>query len=348
MTARKLAFFDALPPYLGGKRKLVAGIFKHLPGPDDAPVLADAFLGGGSVSLYAKARGYQVRCNDIAQRSVIVGQALIANDRVRVTREDVVRLFAPAQANAHFVEATLTPDIVTARHARFLDNALAVANEAPEPKRALLRLLVIRYLYGQRPMKNFGAKTVVHQAEAGDFDAINPAFLRHMVQKCVAAHPRTLCDSIAESINRGVFAGAGPCSVSVGDAAEFLRGVDADIAIMDPPYPGTSDYGKALLPIDEMLAGRSIEPGSNPYSGAGWSDAVDNLLDAASGIPTWAITFGNAGGKGVSLEDLTRMVSRHRPVRMAQATGYAHLAGLSSAASAAANEEHLVIAEKAK
>lgn len=348
MSARKLAFFDALPPYLGGKRKLVAGIFKHLPGPDEAPVLADAFLGGGSVSLYAKARGYQVRCNDIAQRSVIVGQALIANDRVRLAREDVVRLFAPAATNAHFVESSLAPDIVTVRHARFLDNALGVANAVSEPKRALLRLLIVRYLYGQRPMGNFGAKTVVHQAEAGDFDAINPSFLKHMVQKCVAAHPRTLCDSIAESINRGVFAGAGPCFVRVGDAAEFLRGVDADIAVMDPPYPGTSDYGKALLPIDEMLAGHSVDPGSNPYSGAGWSDAVDSLFEAASRIPIWAITFGNAGGKGVSLEDLTRMVARHRPVRLSQATGYTHLTGLSSAASAAANEEHLAIAERAR
>ena len=53
---------QALPPYLGGKRKLMGRIFKHLPGPTEAPVFIDAFLGGGSVSLMAKARGYRVIC----------------------------------------------------------------------------------------------------------------------------------------------------------------------------------------------------------------------------------------------------------------------------------------------
>ena len=62
----------ALPPYLGGKRRLLGHIFKHVPKPADAPVFVDAFLGGGSVSLYAKARGYRVVCNDIALRSQIV------------------------------------------------------------------------------------------------------------------------------------------------------------------------------------------------------------------------------------------------------------------------------------
>ena len=35
---------QALPPYLGGKRKLLGQIMKHLPGPDEAPVFIDAFL----------------------------------------------------------------------------------------------------------------------------------------------------------------------------------------------------------------------------------------------------------------------------------------------------------------
>ena len=84
---------QALPPYFGGKRKLLGHIFKNLPGPSEAPVFIDAFLGGGSVSLFAKARGYRVVCNDIAQRSHIVGQALVENDRVKLGREDVTRLF---------------------------------------------------------------------------------------------------------------------------------------------------------------------------------------------------------------------------------------------------------------
>ena len=85
----------ALPPYLGGKRKLLGHIFKHLPGPIDAPVFIDAFLGGGSVSLGAKAQGFRVIATDIAERSIVVGQALIETNRVRLVR-DLERLRAAA------------------------------------------------------------------------------------------------------------------------------------------------------------------------------------------------------------------------------------------------------------
>ena len=34
----------ALPPYFGGKRRLLGRIFKHMPKPRDAPILVDAFM----------------------------------------------------------------------------------------------------------------------------------------------------------------------------------------------------------------------------------------------------------------------------------------------------------------
>jgi adenine-specific DNA methylase len=64
-----------------------------MPKSEEAPVLVDAFLGGASVSLFGKARGYRVISNDIAYRSSIVGKALIENDYVTLTPDDVTRLF---------------------------------------------------------------------------------------------------------------------------------------------------------------------------------------------------------------------------------------------------------------
>ncbi|MCP4573812.1 MAG: DNA adenine methylase, partial [bacterium] len=74
---------NALPSYPGGKRRLVGPIFKDLPSPDQAPTFIDGFLGGGAASLYAKARGYRVLCNDVALRSYVVGKALIENHQCR-------------------------------------------------------------------------------------------------------------------------------------------------------------------------------------------------------------------------------------------------------------------------
>ena len=65
-----------LPPYLGGKRRLLGRIFKRIPIPRDAPILVDVFKGGGSVALFGKARGYRVIANDIALRSHLVGVIL--------------------------------------------------------------------------------------------------------------------------------------------------------------------------------------------------------------------------------------------------------------------------------
>ena len=65
-SRRKLPFFAALFPYLGGKRRLCPLIFREidrlLPRRHwrDRTFL-DGFLGGGSVSLYAKAVGFRGR-----------------------------------------------------------------------------------------------------------------------------------------------------------------------------------------------------------------------------------------------------------------------------------------------
>src|SRR5712691_1071058 len=99
-SRKRLTIWSALPPYLGGKRRLCPLIFREvdriLPRRSwhDLTFL-DGFLGGGSVSLYAKAQGFRVIATDIAERSITIGRALIENSRVRLTREDVLRLAAP-------------------------------------------------------------------------------------------------------------------------------------------------------------------------------------------------------------------------------------------------------------
>ena len=80
--------------------------------PPNNPIV-DAFLGGGSVSLTAKARGFRVICNDGALRSALVGRALIENDRVTLAREDITRLFAvdPGESPAQCAQRELAEEI---------------------------------------------------------------------------------------------------------------------------------------------------------------------------------------------------------------------------------------------
>jgi len=123
----RLTMFNALPSYLGGKRRLIGAIFKNLPPPGESTTFVDAFLGGGSVSLYAKARGYRVICNDVAERSFAVGKALIENDHAKLTKDDLVK-FSALPKGAGYVEKNLSPDVFPVEHGRFLDQLLLAAD----------------------------------------------------------------------------------------------------------------------------------------------------------------------------------------------------------------------------
>src|SRR5713101_5523954 len=130
----KLAIWGSLLPYLGGKRRLVPTVLRIINGVVPRrfwPGLTflDAFLGGGSVSLGAKAQGFRVVATDVAERSIVVGQALIENTRVRLTREDVLRLLAPRTGPPGRVERELTPSVFTANVGRFLDAAFETADQ---------------------------------------------------------------------------------------------------------------------------------------------------------------------------------------------------------------------------
>src|SRR6266852_6382682 len=140
-SRHKLAMWSALYPYLGGKRRLCPLIFREI----DRVVprrlwsgltFLDGFLGGGSVSLGAKAQGFKVIATDIAERSIIVGQALIENTRVRLAREDVLRLLAPRTRTLGRVERDYTPSVFTKNVGRFLDAAFETAEQTADVAKA--------------------------------------------------------------------------------------------------------------------------------------------------------------------------------------------------------------------
>jgi len=337
---RRLA---ALPPYQGGKRRLLGQIFKHLPRSAEAPVFVDAFLGGGSVSLYAKARGYRVVCNDIALRSQIVGEALIANDRVTLAREDVTRLFVGNGNGVGFVEQHFADRVVTAEHARFLDTAFANARAVPGAKKWLLLLLLVKYVFRMRPMGNFGARTIVKQAANGEWELMNPHYVRDMLVRGVADHPAAVAEVLRCQVNRGVFSNGQTNEVHRKDVFEFLDGAEGDILYLDPPYAETSSYETALRPLDSMLEGRIVRGEPSRFSRAEGPEMMERLLAKGERFPVWAISYGNAE---VELETLVRAVERFRPVVAAEAFRYTHLTGLSGDTHRERNRELLVVARR--
>jgi hypothetical protein len=334
--------FHALPAYFGGKRRLLGPIFRPLPGPAEAPVFVDPFLGGGAVSMYAKARGYRTICNDVALRSHIIGQALIVNDHATLSRDDLVRLSVPIKEQG-YAETHLAGHTLPRAHAVFVDVLLARARLCDSVTRWLAMLLVVKHVLRVRPMGNFGARRIMEQAVAGDWESMNPSFVRDLVSRGVPRHPIRLAETLREQINAGVFANGQVNEAHQGDALEFLRSVTGDICYMDPPYSGTTSYEKALAPLDDLLRGGPAHEPASPFSTELPERILPRLFEAADHIPVWVLSYGNAR---IDLPGLMDLVRPFRPHVEGREIRYAHCTGLAGAESRQRNRELLVIGRK--
>jgi site-specific DNA-adenine methylase len=337
--------YDALPPYFGGKRKLCPRIFHEItrvyPTASWSRLrLVDPFLGGGAVSLYAKARGFGVLCGDLAERSVIVGKALIENDAVRLCEADLLRLFVPAPQNRHRIEGSYVPDCFTPETARFLDNAFAAAAQVRDlTKRDLLRLLLCKYIFWLRPHAQFGSPGAFNRPFAeGRFDDIRGIYAHAIGAN--AEHPLPAMRRLAASINRSIVPGAQPCQAMKADAAETIRlGAEADVLYLDPPYAGTLAYEQEYRVLDEVLGERYEKSGFSSRDGL--AQLVD-LLESCAAYPLWVISYGNAVS---DVEEISQAVERFRPVRALE-IAYAHLPATASAERREHNRELLLIARR--
>ncbi len=330
--------FRALPAYVGGKRRLAPVIFAALA--DVIPPAAwrglrflDPFLGGGSVSLYAKARGFRVTANDLALRSAVVGRALLANSTRRISAADVVQLLKLSASGAHVAEGRFVPSVFPRAHARLIDRALCNLSRFDEPLRSLSTLLLMKWILRIQPMSMLRG-TDARAAFEGDLDRVSPRRLRHYVESrqllSIEAWLR-----LAQEVNAGVFPGRG--EVHQQDAFAFLAETDGDVVYLDPPYPGTTSYEHEYAVLDQLLEGTRHEVSGFSRS----PDLLTGLFDACTHIPVWLISLNNAV---LSLAELEQLVRRHRRHVRSVEVPYRHLGSIASKEKNDDNREFILVA----
>ncbi len=302
----KLKMFNALLPYFGGKRELCPVIFKriskYLPREQwQGKVFIDAFLGSGAVSLYAKAQGFRIVCNDIAERSYVAGKALIENNGTYITNTDIVKFAWPCENNNHTIENNYVPDVFAKGHAAFLDNAL------PNCQSYLDKYLILKYIFKIRPYSKFSSPNAFNRPfNEKRFDEIKETYSGALKNNLKT--PIDILDVLKDKVNAGIFSNGLKNEVYKEDVFKFVDKVSGDILYLDPPYSGTLAYEAEYAILDKILGDHKPKSKFSSDSGIG---VLDELLNKSDKFPLWVISFGNAGGKN-ELTDLVKIVCKYR------------------------------------
>ena len=334
-----LKFFNAPMPYFGGKKKLCpvifSGIHKHIPMDKwTSATFVDAFMGSGAVSLYAKALGFKIIANDIAERSFIAGKALIENNTTQLTDADIYKLFLPNRENKHLIEKECVPDVFTGKHARFLDNAL------PNAVRHIDKYLLMKYIFRTRPFSKFSSPNAFNRPfEEGRFDEIKPTYIQSMVNNF--ASPLKILKAEVKKINEGIFSNGHNNEVHKKDVFDFLDIVTGDVLYLDPPYAQTLSYEEEYGVLDKILG---EENPKSTFSNDNGMDILDKLLSKADKFKLWAISYGNAAGQN-DLNKLIGIVSKYRMCESREFV-YRHCEAMASEEHKQQCREWLVIAWK--
>jgi hypothetical protein len=233
------------------------------------------------------------------------------------------------------IEGQYSPAVFTPVQARFLDRALEVAAQTPDPaKAALYRLLAIRVALLAHPMSQVRSGTI-HRLQTGEYESITESCLYHYVDGLRLTRPAKLWE-LAQAINAGVFQGEGV--VLKRSVLEALPEIHADVAYFDPPYPGVMSYEKEYRVIDEILEG--VSRPTSPFTAKDGAGMLDALFERATHIPVWVLSLGNAV---VGIEELEAKMTRLGRTTRATEIRYQHLPAVATAEKKAANREFLVV-----
>lgn len=228
--------FDAVPTtrYQGSKRKLLPWIHSHLEHIRFESAV-DVFGGTGGVSYLLKKMGKSVTYNDVLKFNYVIGSAIIANDRVILTPEEIRFLTEPVPSlNAQGTIARhFSGFFFTDHENRWLDHIVSRIRHSFGGTRAMCikRNLALYALFqtclSKRPFNLFHRKNL-HLRLAD--------VRRTFGNKTTWDRPiRLTFLSFLNEANSVVFAGAQKCRALNVDASEIPNG-QYDLAYIDPPY----------------------------------------------------------------------------------------------------------------
>lgn len=236
--------------YSGSKRRFLEWIWEHVEDLQFHSVL-DVFGGTGSVGLLFKRYGKQVLYNDLLRFNQIIGTAIIENDTVKVTPDDVnaVLQFSPDGCPT-FIQREFEGLFFLNIENAWLDRIVtSISNVENKYKQAILMASLFQACLAKRPFNLF------HRANLN----IRTASVRRTFgNKTTWEHPFSkLFSRYAIEYNKAIFSNGQENRVVGGyDALSAPNGVD--LVYLDPPYfSASASQGTNYLAFYHFLEGLS-------------------------------------------------------------------------------------------
>lgn len=236
--------------YSGSKRRFLEWIWEHV---KDLPFhsVLDVFGGTGSVSLLFKCYGKRALYNDLLKFNQIVGTAIIENDRVKVTSDDIdAVLQAPLNGYPDFIQREFKGIFFTDEENAWLDKmAVNTSRVEDKYKQAILMASLFQACLAKRPFNLF------HRANLN----IRTASVRRTFGNKTTwerPFPELFRRYVAE-YNKAIFSNSQENRV-VGGYDALLAPNGVDLVYLDPPYfCASASQGTNYLTFYHFLEGLS-------------------------------------------------------------------------------------------
>lgn len=238
----------ALPPYFGGKRKMIDHILGQFP--SDATIV-DIMAGGLNVALAAKASGHPVIANDRMFGPYLIGKALLQNTQHKIDLNTLAPLLEPS--TERFITTNFTDVHLPKQLAITADNIRGNIEQLDEQVRWVYRYLLYRFLTHIAPFNLYRYVAFVKQYNEGK--EFSTGLQRYAgIWDQVIEDPLPTLRKFAQQINHSVIPGLGVMLNE--DLSDFMkRDVIGDVLYIDPPYFGARvKYERGYEVIDQMLA----------------------------------------------------------------------------------------------
>ena len=236
--------------YSGSKRRFLDWIWENVEALEFDSAL-DVFGGTGSVSLMFKRYGKRVLYNDLLKCNQAIGAAIIENDDVKVTEEDVANVLEFAQDEyPDFIQREFQGIFFTDDENLWLDRVITNVSQVENPyERAILMASLFQACLAKRPFNLF------HRANL--YLRLNEV-PRTFGNKTTWERPfPELFKRYIAEYNRAVFSNDRENRVIGGfDAISAPNGVD--LVYLDPPYfSRDASQGTNYLAFYHFLEGLS-------------------------------------------------------------------------------------------